>query len=60
MLFIMVINLEKIAGITCLHNEDGQKKKSLNKYTNFYKVVHALICKLEEKFEVCAVYDMKS
>lgn len=35
-------------------------KKSLEKHTNFYKVVHALIAKLEEKFGVCVVYDMHS
>ncbi|WP_425075469.1 N-formylglutamate amidohydrolase [Psychroserpens sp. S379A] len=37
-----------------------QKQKSLNKHVNFYKVVHALIAKLEEKFGVCVVYDMHS
>jgi len=30
------------------------------KHSNFYKVVHALISKLEEKFGVCVVYDMHS
>ncbi len=35
-------------------------KKSLQKHTNFYKVVHALINKLEEKFGICIVYDMHS
>ncbi|MFD2541407.1 N-formylglutamate amidohydrolase [Lacinutrix gracilariae] len=34
--------------------------KSLEKHTNFYQVVHALIKKLEEKFGVCVVYDMHS
>lgn len=34
--------------------------KSLEKHTNFYKVVHALIAKLESKFGVCIVYDMHS
>lgn len=34
--------------------------KSLNKHSNFYRVVHALIAKLEEKFGVCIVYDMHS
>jgi hypothetical protein len=34
--------------------------KSLEKHTNFYKVVHALIAKLEHKFGVCIVYDMHS
>ena len=38
----------------------NQKIKSLQKHTNFYKVVHALIAKLEEKFGVCIVYDMHS
>jgi hypothetical protein len=36
------------------------KEKSLDKHANFYKVVHALIAKLEEKFGVCVVYDMHS
>ncbi|MFK2820361.1 N-formylglutamate amidohydrolase [Flavobacteriaceae sp. LMIT009] len=39
------------------HNE---KETSLDKHTNFYKVVHALINKLEEKFGVSIVYDMHS
>ena len=34
--------------------------KSIAKHSNFYKVVHALISKLEEKFGVCVVYDMHS
>lgn len=34
--------------------------KSLEKHANFYKVVSALIQKLEEKFGVCIVYDMHS
>ena len=34
--------------------------KSLQKHANFYKVVNALISKLEEKFGVCIVYDMHS
>lgn len=33
---------------------------SLSKHTNFYKVVHALISKLESKFGRCIVYDMHS
>ncbi|WP_369996110.1 N-formylglutamate amidohydrolase [Winogradskyella sp.] len=37
-----------------------QKEKSLKKHKNFYKVVHALISKIEEKFGVCVVYDMHS
>ena len=36
------------------------KQKSLKKHENFYKVVHALVSKLEEKFGVCVVYDMHS
>ena len=38
----------------------NQREKSLQKHTNFYKVVHALISKLEKKFGVCVVYDMHS
>ena len=34
--------------------------KSLQKHTNFYLVVHALIKKLEKLFGVCVVYDMHS
>lgn len=36
------------------------KQKSIEKHSNFYKVTHALISKLEEKFGVCIVYDMHS
>ncbi|MEQ6123858.1 N-formylglutamate amidohydrolase [Pseudotenacibaculum sp. MALMAid0570] len=36
------------------------REKSLSKHYNFYKVVHALISKLEEKFGICVVYDMHS
>jgi len=36
------------------------KEKSLQKHTNFYKVVNALVSKLEELFGVCVVYDMHS
>lgn len=36
------------------------KERSLKKHHNFYKIVHALIAKLEEKFGVCIVYDMHS
>lgn len=39
---------------------DEMKQKSLDKHANFYKVVHALIAKLEEKFGACVVYDMHS
>ncbi len=34
--------------------------KSLEKHGNFYKVVYALIAKLESKFGACVVYDMHS
>ena len=37
-----------------------KKSKSLEKHSNFYKVVEALISKIEEKFGVCIVYDMHS
>lgn len=37
-----------------------KKARSLDKHHNFYKVVHALITKLEQKFGVCIVYDMHS
>lgn len=37
-----------------------EKNKSLEKHSNFYLVVHALIAKLEDKFGVCIVYDMHS
>ncbi|MCI2228135.1 N-formylglutamate amidohydrolase [Polaribacter sp. MSW13] len=37
-----------------------QKDRSLEKHENFYKVVNALVAKLEEKFGVCIVYDMHS
>lgn len=43
---------------TPLHNK--QKQKSQQKHTNFYRVVEALISKLEKKFGVCVVYDMHS
>ena len=36
------------------------KSKSLEKHSNFYKVVDALISKIEDKFGVCVVYDMHS
>ncbi|MFD1061861.1 N-formylglutamate amidohydrolase [Winogradskyella litorisediminis] len=38
----------------------SEKEHSLKKHSNFYKVVEALISKLEEKFEICIVYDMHS
>lgn len=43
---------------TPLSNE--QHHKSLKKHHGFYKVVGALISKLEERFGVCVVYDMHS
>ncbi|WP_075342917.1 N-formylglutamate amidohydrolase [Tenacibaculum agarivorans] len=36
------------------------RSRSLQKHTNFYKVVHNLLEKLESKFETCVVYDMHS
>jgi len=39
---------------------DKERQKSLNKHHAFYKVVNALISKIEEKFGVCVVYDMHS
>ena len=39
---------------------EAQKEISKLKHVNFYKVVNALISKLEEKFGVCIVYDMHS
>lgn len=36
------------------------KEKSLSKHYSFYKVVRALVSKIEEKFGVCIVYDMHS
>jgi hypothetical protein len=39
---------------------ETEKEKSLQKHANFYKVVYALIAKLEEKFGTCVVYDMHS
>lgn len=39
---------------------EASKKLSLQKHQNFYKITHALIKKLEEKFGVVVVYDMHS
>ena len=39
---------------------EAMKTKSLQKHTNFYKVIHALIATLERKFGFCTVYDMHS
>jgi len=38
----------------------SQKNHSLLKHENFYKVIHALISKLEEKYGFCIVYDVHS
>ncbi len=35
-------------------------EKSLEKHNNFYRVVDALIRKIEDKFSICIVYDMHS
>ena len=40
-------------------NEE-EKKISLNKHSNFYKVVHALVSKIENLYGRCIVYDMHS
>lgn len=40
--------------------KESMRQKSIQKHHDFYKVVHALIHKLEEKFGVCIVYDMHS
>lgn len=39
---------------------EDQKQKSLSKHATFYKVVHALVSKMEEKFGAAIVYDMHS
>lgn len=39
---------------------EEMKQKSLKKHSDFYKVVKALISKIEEKFKCCIVYDMHS
>jgi hypothetical protein len=39
---------------------EHEKEKSLSKHVAFYKVVSALINKIEEKFGLCVVYDMHS
>lgn len=39
---------------------EEQKQRSLNKHNQFYRVVHALVEKLEEKFGSVVVYDMHS
>jgi len=37
-----------------------EKKRSLAKHTNFYRVVHALAYKLEKEFNACVWYDIHS
>ncbi len=39
---------------------EAQKQKSLQKHTNFYTIVHALLTKLNEKHKATIVYDMHS
>ncbi|WP_460218981.1 N-formylglutamate amidohydrolase [Psychroserpens sp. MEBiC05023] len=39
---------------------ENEKNISLKKHDNFYKVVHALITKLEAKFGIAIVYDLHS
>ncbi|MGD9580417.1 MAG: N-formylglutamate amidohydrolase, partial [Vampirovibrionia bacterium] len=39
---------------------DDQKQTSILKHTNFYRVIDALISKLESKFNLCIVYDIHS
>jgi len=39
---------------------NSEKEKSLKKHANFYRVVNALILKLEQKFGAVVVYDMHS
>ena len=37
-----------------------ERQTSLQKHTNYYKVVHTLITKLEELFSSCVLYDIHS
>ncbi|NRA91811.1 MAG: N-formylglutamate amidohydrolase [Psychroserpens sp.] len=39
---------------------EDQKQRSHDKHDNFYKVVDALISKLEAKFGICIIYDIHS
>lgn len=39
---------------------EDMKQKSLQKHQNFYRVVHALIHKIERLYGCCVVYDMHS
>ena len=38
----------------------AEKQVSIQKHNNFYKVVHALVKKLEELYDSCTVYDIHS
>lgn len=40
--------------------DDKERQISYKKHDNFYKVMDALILKIEEKFNVCLVYDVHS
>lgn len=40
--------------------KEEEKQRSLEKHHNFYRVVNALISRLEKKFKACVVYDMHS
>lgn len=40
--------------------QEEMRVKSLQKHDNFYKIVKALICKIETKFGVAIVYDLHS
>lgn len=37
-----------------------EKQNSLSKHKNYYRIIAALVAKLEEKFGACIVYDMHS
>ena len=39
---------------------ENEKEKSLQKHHGFYKVIHALVAKLESMFDTCVVYDIHS
>lgn len=39
---------------------EEQRQRSLQKHSNFYKVVHALVHKIESLYGICVVYDMHS
>lgn len=38
----------------------SEKKRSINKHNNYYRVTHALVEKLESLFDACVVYDIHS